>query len=92
MSKSIMQTGRYCYMCGFQNVPLERHHVMNGNPNRAKAERFGLWVYLCPECHRKVHAHFSYREHLKADGQRKAMKAYNWTIDDFRRKFGKNYL
>ena len=65
---------------------------MNGNPNRKKAEQYGLWVYLCPECHRTVHAEFGLREHLKTEAQRKAMKEYNWSVDDFRRIFGKNYL
>ena len=92
MAKSIMQRGRYCYQCGRENVALERHHVMNGNPNRKKAEQYGLWVYLCPECHRTVHAEFGLREHLKTEAQRKAMKEYGWSVDDFRREFGKNYL
>lgn len=97
MADSILQRGRYCYLCGREKcggeyIALERHHVMNGNPNRKKAEQYGLWVYLCPPCHRKVHAEFALRYHLKQTAQREAMKTYGWNFDDFRRIFGKNYL
>ena len=92
MSKSIMQSGFYCYECGRTKAPLERHHIFNGNPNRKLSEKYGLWVYLCPPCHRKVHAEFALREHLKQTAQREAMKTYGWSVDDFRRIFGKNYL
>ena len=92
MSESIIQTGRYCYQCGRENVPLECHHICNGNPGRKLSEKYGLTVYLCPECHRTVHAEYGLREHLKQTAQREAMKTYGWNFDDFRRIFGKNYL
>lgn len=92
MANSIIQTGKYCYQCGRENVPLERHHCLNNQPNRKLSEKYGLTVYLCPECHRTVHAEYGLREHLKQTAQRKAMKKYGWSVDDFRRIFGKNYL
>ena len=50
-SKSIMQQGDpRCYMCG-KTVELERHHVMAGTANRKLSEQFGLWVWLCHDCH-----------------------------------------
>lgn len=89
---NILQNGRYCYLCGRENIPLERHHVMNNNPNRSRAEKYGLVVYLCPVCHRKVHAEISLRLELKRTAQRKAMSYYNWNFDEWRAIFGKNYL
>ena len=30
---------------------LERHHVLGGVANRPLSEKFGLWGYLCHNCH-----------------------------------------
>ena len=51
--KSILQNERYCYLSG-RSGPLEKHHVLNG-PCRDFAEENGLWVYITPEWHRKLH-------------------------------------
>lgn len=51
--KSILQNDRYCYLSG-RSGPLEKHHVLNG-PLRDFAEENGLWIYLTPEWHRKLH-------------------------------------
>ena len=37
------------------NVPLERHHTMNGNGLREKAEEDGLWIWLLPQVHDYIH-------------------------------------
>ena len=50
MSKSIMQTEHECYLCG-RRFGLERHHVLAGTANRRLSEKYGLWVYLCHNCH-----------------------------------------
>lgn len=44
--KSIISNAHKCYLCGAENVPLEKHHIMNG-PKRDLAEKDGLYVYLC---------------------------------------------
>lgn len=49
-SKSIVQKGERCFLCG-RMTDLERHHVMSGTANRKLAEQYGLWVWLCHECH-----------------------------------------
>lgn len=50
-SKSIMQQGDpRCYFCG-SRLNLEKHHVLGGVANRPLSEKFGLWVYLCHNCH-----------------------------------------
>ena len=49
-SKSIMQEEKACYLCG-RVTCLERHHVMSGVANRPLSEKYGLWVWLCHECH-----------------------------------------
>ena len=50
MSKSIMQQKHECWFCGKER-DLERHHVLSGLANRKLSEKYGLWVYLCHNCH-----------------------------------------
>ena len=87
-----MQNGRYCFFCRRENVPLEIHHCINGNPGRKLSDKYGLTVYLCTACHRVVHAHIEMRLTLKQMAQAELMKKEGWSVDDFRRIFGKNYL
>ena len=39
-----------CRICG-SRINLEKHHVLGGVANRPLSEKFGLWVYLCHNCH-----------------------------------------
>ena len=52
MSKSIIQPDdlKECYLCG-RKTNLERHHIFAGVANRRLSEKFGLWIYLCHDCH-----------------------------------------
>lgn len=47
--KSIMQTEKECYICG-RTEPLHKHHIYMG-ANRRLSEKYGCWVWLCPEHH-----------------------------------------
>lgn len=49
-SKSIVQNGERCFFCG-RMVGLERHHIFGGVANRPLSEKYGLWVWLCQNCH-----------------------------------------
>lgn len=93
---SIIQNGRYCYLCGKSIEPLDRHHVFGG-ANRKKSEKYGLTVYLCHDsCHifgyGAVHMNAEVDRKLKQEVQRKAMAYYGWNFDDWRKEFGKSYL
>ncbi len=93
-SKSILQRDEnHCFLCGRFLCKLDRHEVF-GASNRNKSKRLGLWVMLChDECHiNGVHAHKEISDTLKRKAQAAAMKAYNWTKEDFIREFGRNYL
>lgn len=72
-----------------------RHEVFFG-PYRQKSIDLGLVVFLTPEDHNMsthgVHFNRKFDLYLKRIGQRTAMQAYGWTIDDFIRAFGRNYL
>ena len=45
-----MQEEKRCWFCG-RECGLERHHVLSGTANRKLSEQYGLWVWLCRDCH-----------------------------------------
>ena len=87
-----------CWLCGRNGTQdhLDVHHIFSG-AYRSKSERFGLTVLLC---HRRCHINGPSAAHRSPDtaqrlheyGQRKAMREQNWTIDQFRQEFGRNYI
>lgn len=93
MSKPILDTKRgRCWLCQKTNVPTECHHVFNGNPNRKRSEQYGLKIYLCDSCHKKIHADQELDDAVKAFMQEHAMMHYGWEVEDFSKIFGKNYI
>lgn len=90
---SILQADECCYICGRRDRKLDRHEVFGG-AYRQKSKGYGLWVLLCHEdCHLGgVHKNPDKYRWLKRKAQTAAMVTYGWSIDDFRREFGKNYL
>lgn len=89
---------RYCWLCGKNGSqdPLDRHHLFGG-AYRDKSEKYGLVIDLCHNsCHifgpRAVHRNHETMMILKAQGQLKAMREQNWTVEDFIREFGRSYL
>ena len=99
MAKSIVQEDKEnCYLCGMNRnlEPLDKHHVY-GASNRKHSEKYGLTVYLHHrKCHifgeNSVHVNSEVREQLQAEVQRKAMKHYNWSVEDFRGVFGRSFI
>ena len=95
-SESIIDGGndRECWICG-SIKDLEVHHCVHGTANRIQADRYGLWVYLCRECHTGtfgVHGKHG-RERdltLKRAAQRAFEKRHSREM--FRAIFGKSYL
>ena len=94
MAKSIISEERKCYICGSSQW-IEIHHVFFG-PNRKHSERYGLKVPLCHYCHNEppngVHFDKEIRRMLQAIVQKKAMKHYGWSVEDFRAIFGRSYI
>lgn len=87
----------YCYLClrNGGTDPINRHEVFGG-PFRQKSKRLGLWCYLCHNsCHQGTDGVHNNREkelELKRRAQQAAMDFYGWSVEDFIREFGKNYL
>lgn len=93
-----MYMERSCYICGRNGAKdhLDCHHIFGG-AYRNKSEQYGLTVYLCHDrCHENgehaVHRDAAVMRELRQYGQRKAMEENGWTVRDFIREFGKNYL
>lgn len=89
----------YCALCGKPGTsldPLDKHHIFGGS-NRRNSEKYGLVVPLHHyECHifgeNAVHNCRETMDKLHEMGQRMAMEQQGWTVDEFRRVFGRNYL
>jgi hypothetical protein len=88
---SILETEPHCFCC-YGNLYLQRHEIFHG-PNRKKAKADGLWVNLCPTCHYTVHnTNGELDRKLKKRGQEAAMTVYGWSEEEFRKRYGRNYL
>lgn len=94
MAKSIISNEARCFICGSYQW-IEIHHVFGG-ANRKLSEKYGLKVPLCHYCHNEppngVHFNKEIRRKLQAYVQKKAMKHYGWSVDDFRAIFGRSYI
>lgn len=92
---SIVNDGDFCFCClkggSAFGANLARHEIFGGS-RREKSKRLGLWVWLCPTCHAEIHASGKRTLALHHVGQRAAMEYYGWTADEFRERFGVNYL
>lgn len=79
-----------CYLCEWRG-DLARHEIFGSN-NRQRSKAYGLWVLLCPRCHMEVHDHPDKYKQLKTVAERQALAYYDWTIEEWIERFGKNYV
>ena len=92
---SIISNDKKCYICG-TNQNLHLHHVIFGK-NRRKADDDGLTVYLCYYHHEGTDGVHGLKGHeldmkLKMIAEQRWLEFYNKTVDDFIKRYGKNYL
>lgn len=76
---------------------LDVHHIFGGYANRQKSEKYGLVVPLhhstCHELGKNaVHNNAEIMKKLRREAQLKAMEYYGWSIEEFIKIFGRNYL
>ena len=92
MAESIMQTEKRCYLCD-KITCLERHHVMSGTANRKLSEKYGLWVWLCRDCHTGTHG-AQYDREKNFDLKTEAQIAFEalYGHDQWMKTFYKNYI
>ena len=94
MVKSLLQRHKACYICG-RTIDLHLHHIFYGTANRSLSDADGCVVYLCQAHHtgaRGVHFNKKLDLTLKIKCEQAYLKHYNKTIDDFIKRYGKNYL
>lgn len=89
---------RQCFLCKRSETSfnrLEVHHIFQ-NAYRDKSEKYGLTVLLCADCHRcgqfAAHRNGDTMLYLHRYGQKKAMIEQGWTVAEFVKEFGQNYL
>ena len=94
MKKSLIQSGRYCLVCGTENA-LHKHHIFYGSANRKLSEEDGAFCYLCYMHHNGgnygVHFNKDLDLRLKKECQR-AWEEKNGTREDFIKRYGKSWL
>ena len=89
---SIIHNEETCICCG-TTLNLCRHEVFHGYANRQKSKELGLLVNVCPVCHFKIHNTDGELDlTLKKRGQECAMAVYGWSVDEFRKRIGRNYV
>lgn len=79
-----------CYHCD-KYKDTARHEIFGG-PLRSKSKQYGLWVNVCPTCHAEIYGSGQLQAEYHALAQHIAMQHYGWTVQDFRKRFYKNYL
>lgn len=89
---------RVCFLCGRHGSSysqIEIHHIFGG-AYRKKSTKYGLVVPLCHYCHNEPPNGAHHNKHtmlmLHQYGQKKAMLENDWSVQDFIREFGRNYL
>lgn len=87
--ESIIQSNKECFLCGRGNW-LDKHHVLHGY-NRDKADKDGLTVWLCHECHMNLHQRGWHDMELKALAEKTWCEHYGKTTEDFIDRYGKSY-
>lgn len=92
--KSIIQAKKECYKC---ETPfnLHKHHIFEGR-NRKNSDRDGCWVWLCARHHNMsdegVHFNKEFEQSLKKEAELKWLEYYNKDIEDFIKRYGRNYI
>lgn len=75
---------------------LHRHECFFGTSNRKLSIEDGLVVFLKPELHnmsnKGVHFNKEFDLMIKKEAEKVWLEYYNKTIDDFIKRYGRNYL
>lgn len=90
MLNSILQNEKKCFICGKQ-TELDCHHCLSGSSNRKNSEEDGLKMWLCRDCHRKVHNNRDIELQIKQLAQRRWEEEYG-DRQDFISRYGKSWL
>lgn len=86
---SIIQSDKkgICFICS-RCGPTEVHHMLHGS-RRAAADKYGLTVNLCRDCHAALHDRGAYDRELEVLAQTEFEKTHDRS--EWIQIFGKNY-
>ena len=75
----------------------ERHEVFEGRTgNRKKSIEDGLVIFLTPEMHRTgknaIHKDYNFCKKIKIIAEKRWIEYYDKSIEEFRERYGRNYL
>lgn len=81
----------------FRFYGSERHEVFEGRTgNREKSIEDGLVIFLTPERHRTgknaIHKDYEFSLEVKKIAEKRWCEFYNKTPEQFRERYGRNYL
>lgn len=81
-----------CYICGGE-IGTERHEIF-GASNRENSKHYGLWINVCPYCHRLAPSsiHLSPERHVGLKEEAQELFEAEYPDKDFVAIFGRNYL
>lgn len=85
----------FCFLCkrnGLKVKGTDVHHMVFGNSNRKLAEQDGLKCHLCHTHHMRLHQQQEHQLELKQLAEQVWLEHYNKTIEDWIKRYGKNYL
>lgn len=90
--KSILQTSKYCWVCGSPYVV--EHHVFEGVSHRKLSEKYGLKVWLCGKHHNASNEGVHFDKKLESKLQRYAQEEFEkrYSHEEFMKIFKRNYL
>lgn len=85
------------YWRNYRFAGSERHEVFEGKTgNRNKSIKDGLVIFLTPDQHRTgkkaIHKDYEYSLMAKKEAEKIWCSYYDKTTDDFREKYGRNYI
>ena len=90
---SILQADRECFVCGSRNIHI--HEVYFGR-NRNNSIKDGCCIFLCPRHHNMSDEGIHFNQELdlrvKQEMEKKWLEYYDKTIEDFIKRYGRNYL
>ena len=95
MKSIIPNDDKYCYICkkfGRKTRGTDCHHLVFGSANRRCSEEDGLKVQLCHYHHMALHQHGLYKDELQQLAEEVWLKHYNKTVEDWIKRYGKNFL
>ena len=85
----IGDTKDQCFICQRWGQ-TEEHHMIHGTAGRKKAEKYGLKVHLCHDCHMKLHDKGKFDRALQYIAQENFEK--NFGHEEWMKVFEKNYF